>query len=77
MRDNSAASSYAPMCQLASGIPLRPLQLYRARQPVEARHHQHVALVEMVQCAAQSGAVRPCAACCFTKDTCVWVELVV
>jgi hypothetical protein len=45
MRDNRAASSYPPMCQLASGIPLRPLQLYRAREPVEARDGQHVALV--------------------------------
>jgi hypothetical protein len=44
MRDNRAAPSYPPMCQLASGIPLRPLQLYRARRPVEARDGQHIAL---------------------------------
>jgi hypothetical protein len=28
-------------------------------EPVEARHHQHVALVELVEGAAQSGAVGP------------------
>ena len=49
-----AASSYPPMCQLASGIPLRPLQLYRARRPVEARDGQHIALVELREDAAQN-----------------------
>jgi hypothetical protein len=40
----------------------------RARQPVAARHHQHVALGKSVESAAQLDAVGLRAACCFFKD---------
>jgi hypothetical protein len=40
----------------------------RARQPVEARYHQHVAFSKLADDAAQLGAVGPRAACRFPKD---------
>jgi hypothetical protein len=42
--------------------------LRRSRVDRASRSGVHIAFVERRQCAAQSGAVGPCAACCFTKD---------